>query len=217
MLRARILVSIIILAALSAPLVYAQSEPSSLMAQLLSKNPLNRQAAADNVMKQRQETIRDLISITEKKDVDKTFGGPYHRAIILLGDLRATEAVGVLSANLTYLPGGCVIIDEVMETQAYYPCAFALTRIGEPAIPAMIGRITQGSTPLERELAAWVVMEIEGKDQAAYRFASLGKTDMPGRNKDMLATAERFVKDYKPAFDYPGMPKDLDRPNIPGK
>jgi hypothetical protein len=172
---------------------------------LLSENPYERSVAFDRIVSERETLIRDLISVVTRGDTDKAYNGPLHRAIRLLGKFRATEAVTVLSSRLTYLPdypGGVVFVDEMGPREAYYPCALALRDIGEPSIRAMVGTIGQASTSEEEgNLAAWVIMEIEGKEQAAHRFDDLIKQGAPYKEK--YEAAKQFIINYKPVFEPP--------------
>jgi hypothetical protein len=173
---------------------------------LLSENPYERSVAFDRIVSERETLIRDLISVVTRGDADKSYNGPLHTAIRLLGKLRATAAVPALSGRLMYLPEypfGIVWQDEMLPTECYYPCALALRDIGEPSsVRAMVGTIGRASTgEEERDLAAWVIMEIEGKDQTAHRFDDLIKQGGP--HKEKYEAAKQFILNYKPVFEPP--------------
>ena len=197
--------ALVLLAALLQSAVCASGPHETRAPALLSENHLERQAAYDGILADRQETIQELMSVVGRKDIDTTVNGPLHKAILLLGKLRATEAVTVLSSRLTYLPdypGGVVFVDEMGPREAYYPCALALRDIGEPSIRAMVGTIGQASTSEEEgNLAAWVIMEIEGKEQAAHRFDDLIKQGAPYKEK--YEAAKQFIINYKSVFEPP--------------
>ena len=115
---------------------------------LLSADPLTRQAAFDRVVAERARTVQELISVLGRKGIDKSYQGPLHRAIVLLGKLRAREAVAPLSKFLLYVPVGFETEEEI-PIEAYHVAAVALAEIGFPAIDAMCGH--SGSTTIRCE------------------------------------------------------------------
>lgn len=118
---------------------------------LLSADPLTRQAAFDRVVAERARTVQELISVLGRKGIDKSYQGPLHRAIVLLGKLRAREAVAPLSKFLLYVPVGFETEEEI-PIEAYHVAAVALAEIGFPAIDAMLAKIR--NAPEEREKTA---------------------------------------------------------------
>jgi len=167
---------------------------------LLNKKPLERQGAFNRVLRERKATIQELISLIERRDIDKEFYGPLHRAIVLLGKLRAKEAVKPLSGFLTYVPEG-FMLDEDIPSEAYYVAAVALWQIGQPSISAMLMVIRHSDDPVERNIAAWVIMQIEGQDQATHRMEVLVVSDK--LYKERFEAAKQFIETYKPTFEHP--------------
>ena len=121
-------------------------------------------------------------------------------AIRGLGELRAAEAAGQLSWHLMYLPEK-LTADDRFTTEMYYPAAVALAHIGQPSIQYMLERIGYAGSSDERNLAAWVIMTVEGKSQAMHRLDDLIAKD--DRCKPAYAAAREFLADYKLSFALP--------------
>jgi len=180
---------------------YGEKMKTSIASALLSTEPLTRQAAFDQVVGERKTTVQELISILGRSNVDRLYQGPLHRAIVLLGELRAKEAVAPLSGLLSYVPQDFET-EEQIPTEAYYVATVALVEIGFPAIEAMLAKIRNADDKLERELAAWVIMEIEGKEQALNRIEALTRR-AAARTTGRFQGAARYIETYEPTFEPP--------------
>lgn len=155
---------------------------------------------------QRAATIRSLIAIVRNKKPDRKYlwyRGPHHRAIALLGELRATEAIPCLLKELMYAPEG-VEGDETLPSEYYYVAAPALVKIGSPAINRLVLEIRNSKDIKRRNLAAWIIMEIDGKQQALHRFTILIKKG--GGAKANYSTAKKHLETRKPFFESPTWP-----------
>lgn len=179
-------------------LVYAEETKLTITAGLL--NETERSATYEKILEQRVDTIKELISIIEQKDVDKSFLGPLNYAISLLSKLRAKEAVEALSNLLIYIPPD-FRTREILRSEHYYVAAVALVEIGNPSIDAMLTKIQKSDSEEERNLATWVIMEIEGKKQALNRMNLMIKKD--GLDKDRFESAKKYIENYKPIFGHP--------------
>ena len=179
---------------------YGENTKKTIAAGLLSSKPLERQAIFNQVLEQRAKTIEELLSILNKEDVDRSFNGPLHRAIELLGRLRAKESVEVLSKFLTYVPEGYAT-EEDIPTEAYYVSAVALIEIGEPSIPSMLTIIKETPSKIERNIATWVIMGIEGKEQALNRIKNMIEIDKV--HKENFLFAKEYMENYKVTFGNP--------------
>jgi len=167
---------------------------------LQSPEPLIRQAAFDTLVSNRKDDIAQVLAILEKEDIDQAFNGPLHRSIKLLGAWRASEAVVALTNRFMYVPTD-FDIEEMLPSEAYHVSAVALVQIGEPSIGVMVERIRMTKSTSERHLAAWVIMEIEGKEQAMCRLARMSQQDKIATER--YAEAEEFIKTYVPKFEHP--------------
>ncbi len=178
---------------------------SSVAAGLHKQKTWERQAAAKQILEQREQTIQQLIAILHEKGINRDFGGPLHLAIDLLGKLRAPQAVPHLCKLLTYLPEGEAMRHETIPSEAYYVAAVALWRIGGPAVNAMEVTIRKSKDDTERKLAAWVIMQIEGKEQALARMDRWAGSRRIGA--DHFRQAKTFIETYKPVFEHPRQAK----------
>jgi len=166
---------------------------------LFSKKPNIRLSTYESILQHREILIKKLLSILEIKDIDKNFRGPYHKAIELLGKYRAKEAVSILANIIEYIPE-YYESDEWIRSESYYVAACSLTEIGQPSIPAMMSIIRNSTSSKKRDLATWVIVEIEGKEQALNRIeASIIKDD----KKQSLIEAKKYIKNYKIEFGNP--------------
>ena len=170
---------------------------------LWSENPSEQLAAFRQVLSERKQIIQRLIVIAQTSGIKSDADGPRAKAIRLLGTLRAEEAVEPLSRFITYAPR-VNFIWEMMPREAYYVCAVALCDIGEPSVPAMLRKIDTSEDEEERNIAAWVIMQIEGKDQAAHRMSTLMETSKyDSRAHSRYLAAKDYILNYKPVFEPP--------------
>lgn len=171
---------------------------------LFSADTNEQRMAIGTIRRQHAENVGLLIQLVGQKDVDDSWEGVRHLSIRLLGDMLATEAIPVLAERLTYLPTG-PIVTEVLPREFYYPCAVALVNIGPPSVGAMIYTIHWNKDTTMRDLAAWVLMQIEGKEQAAQHMQDLADKSYDNRTKPRLQEAHDFIANYKPILSPPGV------------
>lgn len=170
---------------------------------LTSSDKKERDAACNSLLQERATVVNELIAIVKDKDTDKAFNGPLHYAIALLGKMRAVEAIPVLTEKLYYIPTG-YDTDESNEYQEWYVAAPALIQIGEPAIPSMMEIIRKDTDQNHADLATWVILKIEGKEQAKYRLKQAAEKSLP--DKTAYENAMRFIDTYKYT---PSLPPEL--------
>jgi hypothetical protein len=164
----------------------------------MSPDRQTRQSAHHEILAERQRTIDGLIGILESRPEDRSFGSPFHLAVVLLGELRATEALMQLNNLLLYVPDGFQA-DRSIPPELRHVAAVALRNIGEPAIGGMVGRIGATHDGEEANMAAWVIVQIEGKEQARHRLLARAKEQSWLREK--YETAAEFVVSYRAQVD----------------
>ena len=128
----------LVLALLTAT-VYSQDRPkaSEQEKSLLSDDTRVRGQAVDSILQERKQTISRLITLVDPANAKKYGDQTRAAAGFLLGELRAVEAVQVLSAALLDEPS-----KEIERLSPFdYPFWNALVKIGRPAVPAMIENI----------------------------------------------------------------------------
>lgn len=172
---------------------------------LFSTDTNEQRMAIGTIRRQHTENVGLLIKLVGQKDVDDSWEGVRHLAIRLLGDMRATEAIRALAERLTYLPTGPIFVTEILPREFYYPCAVALVNIGAPSVGAMTNTIHWNKDTTTRDLAAWVLMQIEGKEQAAQHMQDLADKSYDNRTRPRLQEAHDFIANYKPILSPPGI------------
>lgn len=89
----------------------------------------------------------------------------------LLADLRATEALDLLVANLMVTDGQSISL-------SHFPAVDAVTRIGEAAVPKLQRVISEDLNPYTRKLAVYCIASIGGaRTRTVLTKALAGVTD----------------------------------------
>ncbi|NLN76095.1 MAG: hypothetical protein GX139_07265 [Armatimonadetes bacterium] len=163
-----------------------------------------REWAEQRLLAIHTSVVKGLIKIVEDESADQAMHGPLYRSVALLGAYRAPEGIGALVGRLTYLPS---LPDRVRpveeEYEGYYPCAKALVSIGLPARDKMTSIIGGSSNELERALAAWVLVKIEGKEQAVSLLDRYAKKLTDNRWRENILKARDYAASYAPRTDHP--------------
>jgi hypothetical protein len=186
---------------------------------LLDRDRATCVRTASGAMQEQKERIAELISLVERNDIDASLGGSQHIAITLLGRYRAKEAVPALARRLMYLPEfkpGTAPMSETGITQMYYPCAAALVEIGQPSpvIAEMTNKIQNSADADERNLAAWVIMQVQGSAQAMVTLDAL-RARGDGGHKERLSAAREYIDTFKPTYNHPKANLSESRPPLP--
>lgn len=171
------------------------------VAGLLNSDPLKRQMAYQKIQKDQKALIGGLLEIIAKDDVDTTFNGPLHYAVVTIGELRAKEGIEPLLKRFMYVPDG-FSTEERIPREFYYVSAVALKEIGAPAIEYMVKEIRTSEDQARRNLAAWVIMEVEGKDQALHRLNTAAST-FKDAQKERLISSAKYLETWEPRFGNP--------------
>jgi len=186
-----------------------------LFSRFMSPQTAIRNKAYRDVLQARKQHIESLSKVLETS-TDLSYEGSKHLAARLLGKIRASEAVYVLSKNLLFRHEPNLFSATPILSQGQYPCAVALVEIGYPSVEAMITKIeisSQRSSQYEkldqeeRELASWVLMQIMGRDTAVAKLETLAG-ERSGRDKERLDEAMTFIKAYKPIRVEPASAQD---------
>jgi len=137
---------------------------------------------ANESTKSRAAVIKALIKVLSKPNAKKQYGIPHKwlTAVDVLGRLRATEAIDALVKNIDQTDLGLMMV------YTYFgPSVVALTRIGEPAVPALIEALF-GKRASVRRAAAYTLGLIGGADAEKALRKALKKE----RNKEVLHYVE---------------------------
>jgi hypothetical protein len=118
----------------------------------------------------RKACISSLLKIAQSEKKWELLGAR-ELAIMLLGEIRAVEAVPFLLANMEFRVPHLGQDDGRLE----YPCAGALIAIGAPAYPKIWGRLESDMSELEQSLLAYSARKIDGDELALVRLESVRK------------------------------------------
>ncbi len=152
---------IITLAALlGSPTVWGQNDMKNIEA-LKTGGWTQRAEAIQALSQTRQDVISALLPI-----MDGTFSADVKRDVAkVLGEYRAVEAVDILVRNLD-LELEPRILKGLIKHADLYPISQALSKIGKPAIPALLARIAETDNFALIARCAKVCVEIEGREVA---------------------------------------------------
>jgi HEAT repeat protein len=135
------------------------------MEQLESEDQNVRALAVAELLKQRHADVAAVLAIVEKYLPDPVRGGTVKDAMLLLGELRAVEAVPLLVRCLTYE----VYYKNTKRPQTaddLYPAVRALSDIGSPAIEPVLERVAGADDPEVHRAAAAALRGILGQRRA---------------------------------------------------
>jgi hypothetical protein len=114
----------------------------------------------------------------------------------LLADLKATEALDLLIANIDFTGGWSASL-----SQYHFPALAAVLKIGSPAIPKLQGVLRNDAEPHRRKFAAFCIAYIGGSEaQKVLSGALSGETD---------PCVKRFLQLSLQAFDNKANPNLL--------
>ncbi len=126
---------------------------------LSSKEPRIRDQVVDSVLHDRLATVQKLISLIDPTNAAKYSDETRCSAAFLLGELRAVEAVPVLSQSLISEPGR----KQRFRISRYdAPVWNALVKIGRPAVPTMIKNIETTDNRILRVKSLDILVHILG-------------------------------------------------------
>ena len=116
----------------------SEEQPMIAIGDLLSEHTRIRDQSVDAILRDRKSVIRGLIPLIDPANREKYSDETRCAAAYLLGELRAIEAVPVLSEALADPPGKKFGSDG---SRYDVPVFSALVKIGRPAVPAMIKNV----------------------------------------------------------------------------
>lgn len=172
---------------------------------LTAENLADRENAAKLILSRQKVLVGDLIKLASRKvepirKEGKTYIYPYkdakHLSIMLLGDLRAVEAIGVLLENIEYRNPRSIVAS-YMDLGGWHPAAGSLSKIGMPAIGPVLGRLAKYDKDCKgRQLCAWVIKKTLGEKLAKLRL----EIAIEQAKRDMLRMKEKNLRAAIPYF-----------------
>lgn len=131
--------------------------------EMLSGNASSKDAVERQIRDGRAAAIRALINVAGEGPVDPKVSGGFCRSVVLLGEIRATEAVDMLCKYLDFIPEDSAKFPASdYGDNGKYVAAVALVRVGSSARES-IGRIANDSREGEerRRIAKWIIQQID--------------------------------------------------------
>ena len=170
---------------------------------LLSEQTRIRDHSVDAILRDRKSVIRGLIPLIDPANREKYSDETRCAAAYLLGELRAVEAVPVLSNALADPPGP----KEFSDGSRYdVPVFSALVKIGRPAVPAMIKNVEMSDDRILRKNSLDALNRIlGGKRRLMELLARLNAratdTDVARRTDEARSWGESHYKeDEEPLY-----------------
>ena len=170
------------------------------------ENPVSKVDSAA-IQRERQSTIKSLLSVVNDESSDKSLGGSLSQALFSLGEIRAVEGVASLAQHLSFLgevlPNQRVSVSPQL-TEKYYVSAVALVKVGEPSdvVQEMTRKIATTDSKLDWALASWVLMQLRGKEATTQILEETGR-ELNETTKYHFIWAADYVKDYQVALGDP--------------
>ena len=111
----------------------------------------------------------------------------------LLADLKATEALDLLIANIDFTDGWSASIKE-----SHFPALIAILRIGQPAIPKLQIVLTNDSESHRRKFAAFCIAYIGGREAKMALKSALPRETDPCVKEFLQVSLQAFDNKTKP-------------------
>jgi HEAT repeat protein len=187
---------------LAQPAPTESSQQNALQA-IASTNGETRLNAAIQLDEERNRLIQGLLSVLKSTNSDTI----KIEAIIVLGEYRAAEAVPLLVEHLEWddAAHGGVFVKGPLAKEAterkLVPVVFALTKIGMPAIPAILDKISiSDDNKIVKKCVACCCV-IEGIDMTRKRLEDRINKEAKSENKMRLESAIQALNNIKVAED----------------
>lgn len=178
------------------------------LAGLVSQDMTEREKAYSAMAKERADTIKALMDLAGQQVTPKQLGSgkdiltenPYHDrkhlAILLLGELRAAEAVPVLMRNIDYVNPRAADGGYALGIPGGYPAVEALIRIGMPSVDAVVKQLRTYKEACEgRRLCCVVLRDILGYNLALARLQMALDQERDEGAKACLSAAATNLKE----------------------
>jgi hypothetical protein len=152
-----------------------QQDMETLIRRLTARDPREqkeREQAAEAIRNQRRELIGKLIQLAQEtvkplpssdpRFVENPWHDSKHLSILLLGDLRASEAVPVLVTQLEYI-NPRELEGSARDQSTFHPAAEALSKVGMPAVDPTVEKLASlGPKNKSGALCCWILRKTLG-------------------------------------------------------
>jgi HEAT repeat protein len=186
-------------ASASKPSAQQQSRQEDLAA-LIATNP-DRTKIASLLYEERNASVKTLMAILDGTNSDEV----KMRAVVALGEYRASEAVPFIVAHFDWDDqfGVQTVMGKAMEVRevtapTYRPMSEALQEIGSPAIPALLGRIAEPENAKENTITRclWLCRRIEGDEVTQFRLQKLLDRTKDQKKRERVQVAVDTMTQY---------------------
>ena len=118
------------------------------------------------IVTDRKARIESLIAVLDLGDKDARGAErtSLNAAIVVLGELRAVEAIPSLLRYIVFYTGdGAFSVNKLVGRDKGYAAVKALAEIGSPAIPSVMKKLSESEDDIVLVNCAWVINEIVGR------------------------------------------------------
>jgi len=169
-----------------------------------------REKMAEEIRNHQVQLIRELIrlagtTVEPLPSSDAQFASyPWHDskhlATLLLGDLRAVEAVPTLVDDLEY-KNPRTLLHGLLDKGGWYPAVEALSKIGMPAVGPIIDKLGSYTEDcLGRELCCWIIKEVLGARLGKVRLEmAIEESREPAAKENLTAALRHFKAEWQSA------------------
>lgn len=137
----------------------------------------------------REAAIKSLLGFLDDDGVFKEKQLEAEQAVLLLGELRAAEAVPLLLEHVDFVPEGRFFRGLAPRD---FPCVLALTKIGNPALDGLVELMAADED--SHWLCVWAVVKIDGAVAAQARVQAALAAEPDPERKQRLAEAEKSLR-----------------------
>jgi hypothetical protein len=144
---------------------------------LLSADAETRQEAKREILEARTKLIADLLKMIGDEDNRLKRHDSVSKAMYILGEMRATEAIETLVSNITHPidnpPGEPrpsihpKIVSRDARPLSAWPAVMALVKIGEPSVQPALNRLRNYLSTNEKSACVLVLEGVRGRESAA--------------------------------------------------
>jgi len=167
---------------LQATAVDAVSETQGHLQSLTASDARKRNEAARSLSTERSRLVSALITIAGKPKPAYQMYDERALSVMLLGEMRAIEAVDTLIRYIAFRPPG---FTTEYSPSGEYPCVEALIKIGTPATAAFLGKVDSPPDKETLRLHVMVIQMVEGWEAGELKIRHARRGSVGGR-KDYL-------------------------------
>jgi hypothetical protein len=164
--------------------------------ELDSESPEVRARASAEIVQRREAEIDGLMQLLELRLANDDRQGTAKDVMLVLGKLRATQAVPLLVRNLTY-EAFYKNTKRPQTTEDLYPAVSALIEIGSPSLNSVLERVKNDSDPTVTRTAAAVIYGVLGGRRASSWLKEEAAAERSGDRKRRLEDVAHAIEELQ--------------------